>query len=71
MVTPFSVLSVLPLAVAIVPAPPSVPPLTVAFSRSSVPLMLSVPPVMMAPFSVSAPVLSTVMVPPPLATVVS
>src|SRR3954447_21147688 len=54
------------------PVLPSVPLLITALPVKSIsPLSVTVPPVTVAWFSVSLPVLSTVMLPPPLATVVS
>ena len=63
-VTPFSVESVLPVAVAIVPAPPSVPPLRMAFSRSIVPLVASNSPLLvMVPVRSSVPTAAVTLVP--------
>ena len=69
MVTPFSVLSLLPAAVAIVPVPPSVPPLMVAFSRSSVPVVASISPwLVMVPVRSSVPTAAVTLLPPAMVT---
>src|SRR6202521_2028873 len=63
--TSFNVLSVLPVAVAIVPVPPSTDSLRFTFSRSTVPVVASISPPLMLPVRSSVPTAASPTVPLP------